>query len=56
MTKRFAVGAVMPGTETCDGTLDEDCDTNVDEMCECKNGEQKECGVDVGECKLGNQV
>ena len=36
-------GAVEPGTEACDGVLDEDCDGSVDEGCGCSNGQQKTC-------------
>jgi hypothetical protein len=49
-------GDVPPGTETCDGTLDEDCDGVVDEGCDCTDGATKSCGIGVGECKLGSQT
>jgi hypothetical protein len=46
-------GATMPGTETCDGTLDENCDGSIDEGCPCATGESENCGSEVGECAFG---
>ncbi|EKD42823.1 MAG: pyrrolo-quinoline quinone, partial [uncultured bacterium] len=41
-------------TEICDGE-DNNCDGSKDDGCECTEGETKECGMNVGECKLGMQ-
>ncbi|MBI5535158.1 MAG: hypothetical protein HY898_20695 [Deltaproteobacteria bacterium] len=37
------LGGVIPVTEACDGTNDEDCDGTVDNGCGCTNGVQKDC-------------
>jgi hypothetical protein len=50
------VGAVYPGTEICDGRLDEDCDGAVDEGCGCTLGATRPCGTDEGACVAGNQL
>ncbi|MBI5501232.1 MAG: lamin tail domain-containing protein [Deltaproteobacteria bacterium] len=49
-------GAVLPGTEACDGVLDEDCDGAVDEGCTCISGATRPCGTDEGACVAGNQL
>ena len=49
-------GGVAPGSEVCDGALDEDCDGTVDEMCGCTTGTTRPCGTDVGECVAGSQT
>jgi hypothetical protein len=49
-------GAVGPGTETCDGSLDEDCDGTTDEGCSCTSGATRSCGTDAGACVAGTQV
>ena len=38
----------------CDGR-DNDCDGEADEGCECRPDEVADCGVDVGECRMGLQ-
>ncbi len=50
------VGATGPGTEACDGSLDEDCDGTVDEGCTCTDGATRPCGSDVGACMEGSQL
>jgi alpha-tubulin suppressor-like RCC1 family protein len=42
-----------PGTEVCEGSLDEDCDGITDNGCACTNGQTRPCGSDVGECVKG---
>jgi len=37
------LGGVVPATEVCEGTKDEDCDGTVDNGCGCTNGLQKDC-------------
>jgi alpha-tubulin suppressor-like RCC1 family protein len=52
----------QPGTETCDGTLDENCDGQVDEGCGCTNGQTQPCytgpagTIGIGVCKGGTQT
>jgi hypothetical protein len=42
-----------PGTEVCEGSLDENCDGTVDEGCACTDGETQQCGTtDVGACGI----
>ncbi|MFT3775810.1 MAG: MopE-related protein [Minicystis sp.] len=54
--------SVQPGTETCDGLLDENCNGQVDEGCNCVNGQTKACyagpagTAGVGICKAGTQT
>ena len=50
------IGGVSPGTEVCDGVLDEDCDGTVDEMCGCTTGATRSCGTNTGECTAGTQT
>lgn len=45
--------AGIPGTELCEGLIDEDCDGVVDEDCGCVNGQTRACGSDIGECEKG---
>ena len=40
--------------EICNG-LDDDCDGKVDENCDCTPGDTRNCGTDIGECRLGIQ-
>jgi len=48
--------AGTPGTEVCEGSVDENCDGTVDDNCDCTNGEPPRiCGSDVGECIAGTQ-
>src|SRR5690606_27496881 len=55
------VGTVEPGTEVCDGAVDEDCDGNIDEGCDCALGTSRGCyggpagTAGVGACRAGNQ-
>jgi hypothetical protein len=49
-------GWVAAGTESCDGTLDDDCDGSVDEGCTCREGTTMPCGSDVGVCEAGTQT
>ncbi|MCC7540861.1 MAG: hypothetical protein IT379_31880 [Deltaproteobacteria bacterium] len=49
-------GAVGPGTEVCDGALDESCDGVVDEGCGCTTGMTRPCGSDTGDCVAGTQT
>lgn len=51
-------GEDVPGTEVCEGSLDEDCDGSVDEGCACTNGTDRTCpgGIDTGECAAGTQT
>ena len=49
-------GGVGPGTETCDGVLDQDCDGTVDEGCDCVDGATRPCGEDEGACELGSEA
>jgi len=44
-----------PDEATCDG-LDNDCDGSPDEACECVVGDTRDCGSDVGECRIGEQT
>lgn len=52
------VGEDVPGTEACEGSLDEDCDGSVDEGCACANGTTRPCpgNVDTGDCVAGTQT
>ncbi len=38
----------------CDG-LDNDCDGSEDEGCNCESGLERDCGSDIGECRVGRQ-
>jgi hypothetical protein len=49
-------GSTGPGTETCDGSLDEDCDGAVDEGCGCTSETTRACGTDTGACTRGTQT
>lgn len=49
-------GGVSPGTEVCDGAMDENCNGMVDEGCECTNGKTMDCGMDVGACAKGKKT
>jgi cysteine-rich repeat protein len=42
-----------PGTEVCEGSLDEDCDGIIDNGCNCINGKTRVCGSNIGECRQG---
>jgi hypothetical protein len=44
----------QPVDEICDG-LDNNCNGTVDEGCQCTPNEDRSCGIDVGECAVGNQ-
>ena len=48
-------GESGPNDEVCDG-LDNDCDNAVDEICRCDPGQRQACGLDVGECRSGEQI
>ncbi|MCB9636037.1 MAG: PKD domain-containing protein [Sandaracinus sp.] len=50
------VGAVLPGSERCDGASDEDCDGVIDEGCACTDGATRSCGTDVGACVAGTET
>jgi hypothetical protein len=50
------IGYIIPGNETCDGTLDEDCDGSINEGCSCTTGQTKSCGSDIGICESGIQT
>jgi hypothetical protein len=52
------VGEVLPGTELCDGVLDEDCDGAVDEGCPCTAGQTQGCGSEfaIAPCSAGTQT
>jgi len=50
------MGGTGPGTEVCDGVLDENCDGTVDEGCGCTTGTTRPCGSDTGECIAGAQT
>jgi len=50
------LGGVGPGTETCDGHIDENCDGHVDEGCSCSDGAVRLCGSAVGACSQGTQA
>jgi hypothetical protein len=49
-------GGTGPGTEMCDGRLDENCNGTVDEGCGCTTGTMRVCGTDVGDCAFGSQT
>ncbi len=55
-------GDVVPSTELCDGSEDEDCDGLIDEGCDCTEGETRPCyggpaGTEgVGVCHGGTQT
>ena len=42
--------------EQCDGRIDDDCDGAIDEGCACTIGAFRDCGSDVGACRLGRQA
>ena len=48
-------GSVPPGTEACEGVLDENCDGSVDEGCACPADSSQDCGEDTGACEFGTQ-
>ncbi len=48
--------AVLPSTEVCEGSKDEDCDGVVDDHCGCCDGATTACGSDIGACKPGTQT
>jgi hypothetical protein len=50
------VGETAPGTELCEGRLDENCDGMVDEGCACALGQTRLCGSTVGTCRQGTQL
>ncbi len=50
------VGGVGPGTEVCDGSVDEDCDGLLDEGCHCTNGQTQGCGTNEGPCVAGTRT
>ncbi len=50
------IGSVGPGTEVCEGSIDENCDGRVDENCACVNGATRSCGSDVGACAAGTET
>ena len=50
------MGDIGPGSELCDGILDEDCDGLVDEGCGCVTGSIRSCGSAVGECAAGRET
>ncbi len=50
------MGAIAPGTELCEGSVDEDCDGTVDEGCGCVSGTTRACGSAVGACMEGSQL
>ena len=49
-------GGVGPGTEVCEGSLDENCNGTVDEGCGCTTGMTRPCGTNTGECTAGTQT
>lgn len=55
------VDVVVPATEACDGSNDEDCDGLIDEGCTCTSGSSRSCyggpsGTSgIGSCHVGTQ-
>jgi len=52
----WGVCSILPITEVCEGTIDEDCNGVVDNGCTCTNGAQQACGTDTGACQAGTQT
>jgi hypothetical protein len=48
-------GAVVPRTEICEGSVDDDCDGRTDNGCDCRNDDIELCGSNVGACKQGTR-
>jgi hypothetical protein len=53
----ICTGSTGPFTEICGDRLDQDCDGS-DEQClnDCISGTTRNCGSNIGECQLGNQI
>lgn len=50
------IGSVVPTSEICGDSVDNDCDGSTDEGCGCTQGATKVCGTDVGECQTGTST
>lgn len=54
------VGAILPATEVCGNSIDDNCDGITDDpaICsgECTVGQNKTCGNSIGACRQGIQI